>query len=109
MIITYEQLQRVYYRWEEGCPRCRYVIVHTRMGEGKITIGCEGGCRITRGHSPKERGCKTPPMRKVTNLYHLRHIYGSSYFGSGGCNGRVKISKNAELVGSRDNGFVAGA
>lgn len=38
----------------------------------------------------------------------LRHIYGSSYFGSGGASGRLYCSKNCRPAGSKDNGFVSG-
>lgn len=38
----------------------------------------------------------------------LYHVYGRSYFGSGGCYGRVKCCPNCQTVGSRDNGFVSG-
>ena len=37
----------------------------------------------------------------------LRHLYGSSYLGSGGCSGRVN-GTNIRTVGTRDNGFVSG-
>lgn len=39
----------------------------------------------------------------------LSHIYGGSYFGSGGAYGAVNCCRNCRPVGRQDNGFVAGA
>ena len=38
----------------------------------------------------------------------LAEVYGNSYFGSGGCRGRVLCSSNCRTFGTQDNGFVAG-
>jgi hypothetical protein len=38
--------------------------------------------------------------------YHLRRMYGRSYFGSGSAYGRVKCDSNCRTGGVRDNGFV---
>ena len=37
----------------------------------------------------------------------LSHTYGTSYFGSGGAYGSVRVY-NADCIGGKDNGFVAG-
>lgn len=45
---------------------------------------------------------------EILHEYALRHIYGASYFGSGGAYGRVRCDANCRTEGWRDNGFVSG-
>jgi hypothetical protein len=92
------------------CPRCRRGnVVDRESAGGKCTRHCTFCGRYTKGHNKAlERGHATPAMRRITNLRPLRHIYGRSYFGSGGAYGRVCCDGNCEPVGTKDNGFVSG-
>ncbi|MEK7500220.1 MAG: hypothetical protein AAB649_06505, partial [Patescibacteria group bacterium] len=90
------------------CPKCGNGIT-SKWACGKTTICCKGGCRLTKGHDKiSERGPAPVPMRRMTRRYTLQHIYGSSYFGSGGASGAVITDDNCITVGTRDNGFCSG-
>lgn len=45
---------------------------------------------------------------KIETKFKLNHIYGYSYFGSGGCYGKVTCGENCQEYGTQDNGFVVG-
>jgi hypothetical protein len=94
------------------CPRCgQRTSPGGQATGGKVTVWCSFCGRYTVGHDARrEKG----PARKFagcgapTKRHELGHIYGGSYFGSGGGYGRVCCLENCRTVGTADNGFMSG-
>lgn len=84
-------------------------IIYVRSFGGKHTQICNVCGQYTFGHDKAaERGPKSPMPQMVTRRRGLAHIYGASYFGSGGGFGRVQCCENCRPGGNKDNGFMSG-